>query len=411
MVYISQRIFEKNQCEFAMHWQTQNTEGDLQMYNFDIPAVARAGSDSVKWNAVSGDVLPMWVADMDIQCPPPVLEAIQKRAVYPYFGYPYTQDELKKHIVAHYEKLYGAKVDPEWIVWIPSVIPGVVTAMQMTGGEFMYSVPMYDHIRRLDAEAKMPVTEVPLKRDEHGRYAMDIDALEKAVTPKVKSLILCNPHNPVGRVYTREELEELWAFCKKHDLLVISDEIHCEFDFEKRHIPFFSLNAEAAQHSVTASSAGKICNIPGLPMGFVIIPNDELRAKFVSQQDGLQPSGNVVTIAAYEKAYDGSCDEWKNELRSYLIENRDFAELRFNVIPEIKTPHNEGTYLLWLDCSGLGVENPSEFFLEKAHVKVSDGAIYGEPQCVRFNYGCTHAQLEMAIDRMEKAISDLRKAK
>lgn len=373
------------------------------MYNFDIPA-ARAGSDSVKWIEVSGDILPMWVADMDVQTAPPVVEAVMKRAAHPYFGYPYTQDNLKPLVIAHYEKLYGAKIEPEWIVWIPSVIPGVVTAMQMTGGSFMYSTPMYDHIRRLYAEAKMPVIEVPMKVDENMRHTMDIDALEAAITPEVKSLILCNPHNPVGRVYTREELESLLAFCKKHKLLVISDEIHCELDLENRHIPFFSLNEEAAQCSVTASSAGKICNIPGLPMGFVVIPNAELRAKFIAQQDGLQPSGNVLTLAAYEKAYDGSCDAWKNELRDYLRENRDIAEARFKAMPKLKVPHNEGTYLLWVDCSALGVEDPSKYILENARVKVCSGEIYGNIQCVRFNYGCPRAQLIEALDRIEVAL-------
>ena len=373
------------------------------MYNFDIPA-ARAGSDSVKWIEVSGDILPMWVAVMDVQTAPPVVEAVMKRAAHPYFGYPYTQDNLKPLVIAHYEKLYGAKIEPEWIVWIPSVIPGVVTAMQMTGGSFMYSTPMYDHIRRLYAEAKMPVIEVPMKVDENMRHTMDIDALEAAITPEVKSLILCNPHNPVGRVYTREELESLLAFCKKHKLLVISDEIHCELDLENRHIPFFSLNEEAAQCSVTASSAGKICNIPGLPMGFVVIPNAELRAKFIAQQDGLQPSGNVLTLAAYEKAYDGSCDAWKNELRDYLRENRDIAEARFKAMPKLKVPHNEGPYLLRVDCSALGVEDPSKYILENARVKVCSGEIYGNIQCVRFNYGCPRAQLIEALDRIEAAL-------
>ena len=377
------------------------------MYNFDI-LPTRAGSDSVKWVEVSGDVIPMWVADMDVQAPPEIVEAIMQRAAHPYYGYPYTQDNLKKHVIAQYEKMYGATIDPEWIVWIPSVIPGVVTALQMMGGSFMYSVPMYDHIRRLDAEAKLPVTEVPLKRDENCHYTMDFEALEAAVTPEMKCLILCNPHNPVGRVYTREELEELQKFCEKHHLLVISDEIHCEFDLEDRHIPYFSLNEGAANYSVTASSAGKICNIPGLPFGFAIIPNKELREMFVSRQDGLQTCGNVITIAAYEKAYDGSCAEWKKELREYLKENRDIAEARFNHVPGLKTPHNEGTYLLWVDCSALGLENPSEFFLEKAHVKVSDGAVYGYGQCVRFNYGCPRSQLLEAINRMEKAIEGLR---
>lgn len=380
------------------------------MYDFDkLPC--RAGSDSVKWHEVSGDIIPMWVADMDIQSAPPVVEAAVERASHPYYGYPYNQDELKPLVVAHYEKLYQIKVDPEWIVWIPSVIPGVVTALQMMGGEFMYSVPMYDHIRRLDAEAKLPVTEVPMKRDENCRYTMDMEALEAAVKPEIKSLILCNPHNPVGRVYTREELLELQSFCQKHNLLIISDEIHCELDLEGRHIPFFSLNKEALENSVTLSSAGKICNIPGLPLGFAIIPNADLRAKFVSRQDGLQPSGNVVTLAAYEKAYDGSCDQWKKELREYLAGNRDMAEDCFRKIPEIKLPHNEGTYLLWLDCSDMGLENPSEFFLEKAQVKVCDGEIYGYGQCVRFNYGCPRSQLQETLDRMEKAIEKWRETK
>lgn len=374
------------------------------MYNFDIPA-DRAGSDSVKWIEVSGDIIPMWVADMDVQTAPPVIEAVLKRAAHPYYGYPYTQDDLKKLVIAHYDKLYGAKIEPEWIVWIPSVIPGVVAALQMTGGSFMYSVPMYDHIRRLYAEAKMPVIEVPMKVDENMRHTMDFEALEAAYTPEVRSLILCNPHNPIGRVYTREELESLLAFCKKHDLLIISDEIHCELDLEGRHIPFFSLSEEAAQCSVTCSSAGKICNIPGLPMGFVVIPNAELRDKFVKQQDGLQPSANVLTLAAYEKAYDGSCDQWKAELREYLKENRDIAEAAFAKMPGIKTPHNEGTYLLWLDCSALGLEDPCKFLLEKAHVKTSSGEIYGNIQCVRFNYGCPRAQLLEALKRIEAALA------
>ena len=272
----------------------------------------------------------------------------------------------------------------------------------------MYSVPMYDHIRRLYQEAGLPVIEVPMKKDDNNHFTMDMDALEAAVTPEVKSLILCNPHNPLGRVFTREELTALQEFCKKHNLLVISDEIHCELDLEDRHIPFFSLNEDSKIHSVTLSSAGKICNIPGLPMGFAIIPDEAIRAAFVSQQDGLLPCGNVIALAAYEKAYDGSCDEWKEELREYLRGNRDLAEAFFRDYPEIKCPHNEGTYLLWLDCSALGLDSPADFFLEKAQVKVSAGEIYGNPQCVRFNYGCPRSQLAKALERIGNAIRERR---
>jgi len=378
------------------------------MYDFSIPA-ARAGSDSHKWYALPEDTVPMWVADMDIQAPPEICNAVAERARHLYYGYPWNQDSLKPVIAAHYERTYGVKVDPEWIAWAPSVIPGVVAALQMTGGAFMYSTPMYDHIRRLYAEARMPVIEVPMRTDASFRHTMDFDALEKAVTPDVKSLILCNPHNPVGRVYHREELEMLAAFCEKHGLLVISDEIHCELDLEGRHIPFFSLSGSAAKNSVTLSSAGKICNIPGLPMGFAIIPDADIRARFIRQQDGLMPSGNVLALAAYEKAYDGSCAGWKDALRDHLRKNRDIAEARFNAIPGLRTPHNEGTYLLWVDCSALGLENPMEFFMEKARVKVCDGDIYGSRQCIRFNYGCPTEQLVEAIDRMEMAINELRK--
>ena len=380
------------------------------MYDFDqFPD--RAGSDSVKWHEVTGSILPMWVADMDFESAPPVIKAIQERAAHPYFGYPYTQDLLKDHVIAHYKKKYGVTVRPEWIVWVPSVIPGVVAALQMMGGKFMYSIPMYDHIRNLHAEAKLPVVEVPMKRDANNRYSMDMDALEAVLSPDIKCLILCNPHNPVGRVYTKEELLRLEAFCTKHHLLVISDEIHCELDLEDRHIPYFAVSDDAAAYSVTLSSAGKICNIPGLPMGFAIIPNESVREKFISRQDGLQPCGNVITLAAYEKAYDGSCDQWKEELRDYLRENRDIAEARFAKIPEIKTPHNEGTYLLWLDCTGLGTEDPADFFLKRALVKVSSGKIYGYSRYVRFNYACPRSQLIEALDRMEEAIDIWRKNK
>lgn len=377
------------------------------MYNFDL-VPDRAESDSVKWHAVSEGQIPMWVADMDFQSAPEIREAVSKRVEHGYFGYPYTMDAIKDLIVKHYEKVYQAKVEPEWIVWVPSVISGVVSSLQMIGGAFMYSVPMYDHIRRLEAEAKLPAIEVPLKCDENHHFTMDIEALEAALTPEVKCLILCNPHNPIGRVYTREELTALQQFCTKHGLLVISDEIHCELDLEARHIPFFSLNEEAAAYSITASSAGKICNIPGLPMGFVIIPNEELRAKLNARQDGLLACGNVLTLAAYEKAYDGSCDEWKAELREYLKGNRDMIEEFFAKIPEIKIPHNEGTYLLWVDCTDMHLDNPSEFFLEKANVKFSDGKNYGNPNFFRFNFGCPRSQLAEVLSRMEKAIEEWR---
>lgn len=377
------------------------------MYNFDT-FPDRRNTNCVKWDMAAENVIPMWVADMDFCSPPGIVEALAARIAHPCFGYPTGDNEWLKDIVAaHYKKLYRTEVKQEWIVWVPSVISGVVAALQMTGGTFMYSVPMYDHIRKLWKEAKLPVVEVPMKKDENSRFTMDIEAMEAALTPEVKSVILCNPHNPVGRMYTREELEELQKFCKKHNLLLISDEIHCELALEAKHIPYFAVNEDAAKSSITLSSAGKICNIPGIPMGFAIIPDQEVREKLISQQDGRLPSANVLTLAAYEKAYDGSCDEWKEELRARLLKNRNIVMQWVSSVSGITVPRNEGTYLAWLDCSALGLENPAEFFEKEAKVLMSKGEIYGDCQCVRFNYGCPEAQLKEALDRMDQALKKL----
>lgn len=379
------------------------------MYNFET-CPNRRNTNCVKWDIVPEDTIPMWVADMDFCSAPEIMEALQSRVAHGCFGYPNGDNEWLKALVAkHYADKFHVKVEEEWIVWVPSVISGVVSGLQMMGGTFMYSVPMYDHIRKLYQEAKLPVIEVPLKKDENSHFTMDIGALEAAVTPEVKCLILCNPHNPVGRVYSQEELEELQKFCKKHHILVLSDEIHCELSLDKEHTPFFSVNEDAAAYSMTFSSAGKICNIPGLPMGFAIVPNPELREMLRKQQDGLLASANVLTLAAYEKAYDGSCDVWKNELRERLRANRSILEAWVDGIPQITVPHNEGTYLAWLDCSALGLENPSEFFREEARVMMSDGEIYGNRQCVRFNFACPEAQLREALSRMKEALDKLAK--
>ncbi|MCF0132821.1 MAG: aminotransferase class I/II-fold pyridoxal phosphate-dependent enzyme [Blautia sp.] len=367
----------------------------------------RRDTESVKWGVTIEGVIPMWVADMDFAAPPPIVDVLYRRINHPVFGYPMGEEELKKPIVAHYEKLYHVQVQPEWIVWVASVMPGTVTALKAAGGTFLYSIPMYNHIRELSKEAKLPAIEVPMKRGEHNYFTFDMEAMENAYTADVKSVILCSPHNPVGRVFTQQELEELAAFCERHDLLLISDEIHCELTLEGRHIPAFSINEWALGHSVTLSSAGKVCNIPGLPLGFAIIPDPEIRERFRAVQDGTIGCFNVLTMAAYEKAYDGSCDAWKDALRDHLRENRDYLEEVIAEIPQLTMTHNEGTYLSWIDCSALGLENPAEYFLKEAKVMFSDGAIYGAPQCIRLNFGCPKAQLKEALRRMKEAVEKL----
>lgn len=378
------------------------------MYGFDY-FPDRRNTGSLKWDAAPEGVLPMWVAEMDISIAPPIEEAILSRAIHPLFGYSdEEQEELKEIVAGHYERKYQVRPKTEWIVWIPSVMPGLTTCCKMQGGSFIYSIPMYNHIRMLTEETRQKVVEVPLQRDGQYRFTMDFDALERALTPEVKTFILCNPHNPVGRVYTREELEQVVDFCEKHGLLLASDEIHGELALHKPHIPMFSLSERAANISVTVASAGKICNIPGLPMGFAIIPNPKLRERFVTEKAGTFPAFNVLTLAAYRKAFDGSCDGWKEELRRYLSGNLAYLEERVEAIPGLHMPHNEGTYLAWLDCRELGLDNPGKYFLENAAVMMSGGEVYGDPQCVRLNYGCPRSQLTEVLDRIEAAVRKIR---
>jgi cystathionine beta-lyase len=376
------------------------------MSQFD-QIIQRKGTGCAKWDHQGGDYIPMWVADMDFLAPPALLQAVEKRLQHGVFGYGAAIPQAAAAVSSHYRKTYGVELPEEWIVWIPSVMPGANIACRVGGGKILYSTPMYTHIRRLPAEAHTGVIEVPMK--EHDlHYEMDFDALEQAVTGDTGVLVLCNPHNPVGRVYTRKELEQVADFARRHHLLVVSDEIHCELTLEGTHIPFFSLNDTARDHSITLSSAGKIANIPSLPFGFAIIPSEELRKKFQDISLGLFSTPNALSVEALRTAFDGSCDDWKEELRDYLRGNRDYLEQRIAAIPGLRVVHNEGTYLAWIDARETGIEDPFTFFKEKAGVRFNDGADYGQKGFVRLNFGCPRSQLTEALDRVEASLSAYR---
>lgn len=372
------------------------------MVQFD-QVLNRKGTNCAKWDRQGGDFLPMWVADMDFQAPKPLLDAVEKRLKEGVFGYPASAKAAEEAVIGHYQRQYQVTVKPEWIVWIPSVMPGANLACRVGGGKILYSTPMYTHIRRLPQEARAEVTEVPMK-ETNLFYSIDFEALERAVTPETGVYVLCNPHNPVGRVFTRTELEQTAAFAKKHGLLVVADEIHCELTLEGTHIPYFSLNEEARENSITLCSAGKIANIPGLPLAYAIIPNTDLRGRFEGEALGLFSVRNTLAETALTAAYDGSCDTWKEELRSYLKANRDYLEERIAKIPGMRAVHNQATYLVWIDARESGISDPFTFFREQAGVHLNDGKTYGQEGFVRLNFGCPRSQLKEALDRMEAAI-------
>ncbi|MCC8102944.1 MAG: PatB family C-S lyase [Clostridiales bacterium] len=362
----------------------------------------RSKTDAIKWSVCREGEIPMWIADMDLAVPEPILDGIRARLEHPFFGYDKAAQNAMSVVIQHYKDTYGCEIEKDWIIATPSVMPTVSLAVQTAGGRMMYCTPMYGHIRKVPEETGLPVTEVPM-RVENGSYTFDFEAMERAVTPDLKSFVLCNPHNPVGRVFTREELSALVAFCRRHELTLVSDEIHCELVFEGEHVPLFSLSEDAKINTVTTSSAAKTCNIPRIPLAFAIIPDPELRRRVMECCHGSIGRGPTLSAAALVKAYDGSCREWKRELVDYLRANRDYMERRIADIDGISVNHNQATYLAWIDCTGLGVEDPFSFFREKAGVYTNDGKEFGAPGFVRLNFACPRSQLKEALDRMQAA--------
>jgi cystathionine beta-lyase len=381
------------------------------MYDFDKVSDAlkdRTKWQEVKWTACKNGEVPMFVADMDFQTPQPIIDALKERMEHPFFGYNSMPANAIPAIAQHYRDKYHCQCEEEWIVFVPSVMPGVNVACMAAGGSIMYCDPMYMHIRAVAKEIGVPEVSVPLKIED-GKYTFDFEAMEAAYTPDIKSFILCSPHNPVGRVWTKEELQGVYNFCRKHDILLVADEIHCEIILEGQHTPCFTIAEDAPEHTVTVSSAGKICNIPGLPIGFAIIPNKELREKFEKEVRGLfSTRGTTLYGIAIKKAYDGSCEQWKEELRGYLRSNRDYIEERIAKMPYISVNHNEATYLAWIDCTALPYEDPADFFKTEAKVIMNPGSGFGAGKFCRLNFACPRSQLKEALDRIENTLNSLK---
>lgn len=361
----------------------------------------RRVTQGAKWGNCPPDVIPMTIADMDFAVPQPIMDAMKKRLEHPFFGYESASREAMAQVPVFYRDYFGCEVKSDWLVFVLAVMPGVIVGASLGGGSIMYCTPMYGNIRRVGTRLHKPITEVPM-RYENGRYLFDFDAMERAYTPDVTTFILCSPHNPVGRVFTKEELTGVIDFCERHDLLLISDEIHCEFDFDRRHTPLFSLCEGRKVRSITLTSPGKTCNIPKESFGIAIIPDETLREQYVDAIHGLFASGSILDGAAVAKAYDGSCAAWKNELRSYLIGNRDYLDKRFESIPLLRANHCEGTYLCWIDCTGLKVEDPVAYLEENAKVRLGSGANFGDAfgGFVRMNFACPRRVLAEALDRL-----------
>ncbi len=376
--------------------------------------IERRTSDSIKWRLYGDEVLPLWVADMDFPAPEPVLRALHERVEHGIFGYGVEPPELRPLLVDRLQRLYGWQVPPEALLFLPGVISGFNLAARTVtrpGDGVLVQTPIYYPILRVPQNVGLVLNGMELTRRPDGQYEIDLDRFEATITDRTRILILCNPHNPVGRVFRRDELERMAEICLRHHVFICSDEIHGDLVFTgHQHLPIAALSPEVAAQTVTLLAPSKTYNIAGLHCAVAIIPNAELRQRFQAARADLVPGVDVLGYVAMLTAYrDGG--PWLAAVLRYLEDNRDFLFEYVNAhLPGVTMARPEGTYLAWLDCRGAGLpDNPHRFFLEKARVAVNDGATFGPggEGFVRLNFACPRATLLAALERMRAALESV----
>ena len=384
-------------------------------FDFDHPP-QRAGTDSQKWQKYAGrDVLPMWVADMDFKSPPAIAEAVKQRADHGIFGYARPVKSTVDAVVEMFRIRHGWEIQPAWIVWLPGLVVGLnVTALAFAdpGDEVLTLTPVYPPFLTAPKNSGRVSVQVPFVFNA-GEQKWEIDwvALEAAVTPRTKLFFLCNPHNPLSRVWRRDELVKLAEFCTRHNLVLCSDEIHCDLilDPELKHVCTATLSPEIARRTSTLIAPSKTYNMPGLGTSLAIIPDPTLRARFARASAGIVAEVTSLGFSACEAAYrDG--EPWRKELLDYLRGNRDFlVNFVRTELPGVSVVAPlEATYLAWMDVSALQIADPIAHF--EAHgVGLSDGTYFAaRPGThVRMNYGCPRATLVEGLTRMKRAVSAL----
>jgi cystathionine beta-lyase len=381
--------------------------------HFDFDTVpARLGTDSQKWQKYAGrDILPLWVADMDFKSSPAIIAALHDRVAHGVFGYARPVKSTVNAVVDALQRNYAWKIDPAWIVWLPGLVCGLnitAQAFAQAGEEVLTLTPVYPPFMSAPKNsARLSTQAAFVLRD--GHWEIDWDALARAVTPRTKLFYLCNPHNPLARVWRREELIRLGEFCAQHHLVLCSDEIHCDLilDPTLHHLPAASLSPEISARTVTLMAPSKTYNVPGLGTSFAIISDPALRAQFIRASAGVVAEVTALGFTACEAAYRDS-EAWRQALLTYLRGNRDFLlDYLAREIPGIRVEAPiEATYLAWLNLEALHLADPVAHF-ETHGVGLSEGAYFGAPKghYVRLNFGCPRATLAEALHRMKTAVA------
>lgn len=385
-------------------------------YDFDR-VIDRHGSGAIKVDSLEErygrpDLIAAWVADMDFATPPFIIDALKKRLEHPIFGYTAEPADYRPAIIDWERNLHGWEIDPEWLSYIPGIVKGigmVLNVFTKPGEDVIIMPPVYHPFRIVPEENGRNVVNIPMIEDENHRYHVDFEAFENLET-KGGVLIFSNPHNPSGRMWSKEELQKVAEISKKKNLLVISDEIHADMAlWGNKHVPFATVSDDAAQNSITFCAPSKTFNIPGIVSSFSVIPNKDIRDRFygwleASEFNAAPMMSPIATIAAYRKG-----DEWRKEMLAYIEDNIRFVEDYCEKnIPGVRALRPEASFLVWLDCRELGLSHDEliDLFVNKARVALNDGAMFGKEGdgLMRLNVASPRSVMEEVMNRIKEAV-------
>lgn len=409
------RIRNVSACISIVLEGTESMNNRVPEHHFD-EVVERRGTDAKKFNTYPEDVIPMGIAETDFTCPQPIIDAMVKRAEHGIYGYTASDQKFNRAAKRWLSKRFQWEIEEKWVEFAPAVVTGLVTAIQaftQPGDNIVIQSPVYHPFHSIIVNNGRRKLENELVLQD-GKYRIDFADLEtKLKEPRTKLMLLCNPHNPVGRVFTREELTTIGELCLKHNVIVVSDEIHSDLVYSGgKHIPFPTLSEPLKNQSLVCINPSKTFNLAGLRTAAIIIPNDRLRETYHERVLSNRVDGRTVFgTLPFEVAYT-ECDYYADQLVEYLQSNlNDLLQLFAERIPKIKVIKPEATYLIWLDCRDLGMTQPelNRFMLEQAKVGLNDGAVFGEAGkgFMRMNIGCRRAVLEQALERIESAVNSL----